>query len=46
VCSSDLKLRISTYIAKDASKGTSVEIEAQDIARTLKPARNDVEAPF
>jgi single-strand DNA-binding protein len=40
------KLRISTYIAKDASKGTSVEIEAQDIARTLKPARNDVEAPF
>jgi single-strand DNA-binding protein len=40
------KLRVRNYETKDGTKGTSVEIEAQDIARTLKPARNDIEAPF
>lgn len=40
------KLRVRNYETKDGNKGTSVEIEAQDIARTLKPIRNEVEAPF
>lgn len=40
------KLRVRNYETKDGNKGTSVEIEAQEIARTLKPARYDVEAPF
>lgn len=40
------KLRVRNYETKDGNKGTAVEIEAQDIARTLKPARYDVEAPF
>jgi single-strand DNA-binding protein len=41
------KLRVRTYEDKNGNKGTSVEIEAQDIALTLKPARLASEdAPF
>jgi single-strand DNA-binding protein len=39
------KLRVRSYEDKSGNKATAVEIEATDIARTLKPARN-VEAPF
>ena len=39
------KLKVSNWESKDGKKGTSVEIEAQEIAKTLKPVRS-VEAPF
>ena len=39
------KLKVSNWETKDGKKGTSVEIEAQDIAKILKPVRS-VEAPF
>lgn len=40
------KLRVRNFETKDGAKGTSVEIEAQDIARTIKPIRSESEAPF
>lgn len=40
------KLRISSYLDKNGNKGTSIDIEATDIALTLKPVRSSVEAPF
>jgi len=39
------KLRVRSYEDKQGNKATAVEIEATDIAATLKPART-VEAPF
>lgn len=40
------KLRVRSYETKDGNKGTAVEIEANDIAKTLKPVRSESEVPF
>jgi single-strand DNA-binding protein len=40
------KLRIRSYENKEGNKATAVEIEATDLAKVLKPARNISEAPF